>query len=264
MVEVKAYAKINLTLKILNKLPDGYHELRSVFQAVDLYDIISLSKERKGFYLTGSFVCPAKDNLVKKAKEALESFIGKELSCRIHLIKNIPVCAGLGGGSSDAASTLIGLNELYSLGLNLEQLVQIGSELGSDVPFFILNEGTALVEGVGDKINPVKRRLSRFYVLARPHKRLSTAEMYKLYDKKGKTFFELAQELCPGVKELYNHFNPAANECGMSGSGPTVFAGFDSYDKALRAVEGFGVEAFNGDFFICRPSMKTYEVIKDD
>lgn len=257
-ITIKTYAKINLSLEILNKLPNGYHEISSIFQAVDIYDMISVSKE-KDFYLTGSVICPTKENLVTKSKEALENIVGKELPCSINLIKNIPVCAGLGGGSSNAASTLIGLNKLYNLDLSLEQLTKVGSEVGSDVPFFIANNGTALVEGVGEKIKPVKRKLSKFYVLARPHKRLSTAEMYSLLDETGKTFFELAQEICPVIKDIYSHFHPKADECGMSGSGPTVFAGFDSYDKARKAVESFRV--FDGDFFICKPSMKTYEII---
>lgn len=256
-VEVKAYAKINLTFKILGKLSDGYHEIRSVFQAVDLYDLISIEE---GSGLTGSIICPVEENLVVKAKKALEDFVSEELPCRIHLVKNIPVCAGLGGGSSDAAAILVGLNKLYSLNLSLEQLVRIGSRLGSDVPFFVTNKGTALVEGKGEKIKPTKRKVSDFYVLARPHKRLSTAMMYSLFDKKGKTFFELAQELCPDVKKLYNHFYPKANECGLSGSGPTVFAGFGSYAEALKEMESFGVKSFDGDFFICKPSKKTYDI----
>lgn len=258
-INVKAYAKINLSLEILNKLPNGYHEISSVFQAVDLYDMISISKE-KSFYLTGSIICPVEENLITKSKEALENIMGEELPCRIHLIKSIPVCAGLGGGSSDAAATLIGLNKLYNLNLSLEQLLKIGSEVGSDVPFFIANNGTALVEGFGEKIKPVKRKLSKFYILARPHKRLSTSKMYSLFDETGKTFFELAQEICPVIKNLYSHFHPKADECGMSGSGPTVFAGFDSYGKTRKAVESFGV--FDGDFFVCKPSMKTYDIGK--
>ena len=261
MINIKAYAKINLNLKILDKLPNGYHKISSIFQAVDIYDNLSISKKQKGFCLTGSIVCPIEDNLITKSKKTLESFVEKELPCNIHLIKNIPVCAGLGGGSSDAAATLIGLNDIYSLNLSLKQLTGIGSKIGSDVPFFISNKGTALVEGTGEKIKQVKNKPSKFYILARPHKRVSTAKMYMMFDEKGKSFLELAQEICPVIEELYSYFDPIANECGMSGSGPTMFAGFNSYDKALRSIKGFGIEKFNGDFFICRPSEKTYTFI---
>lgn len=260
-VDIKAYAKINLTLDIAGKLPNGYHEIRSVFQAVDIYDYLSISEEKKGFCFTGSFICKSEDNLVAKSKKALESVVGEELPCRIHLMKNIPVCAGLGGGSSDAAAVIIGLDKLYSLKLSLEQLMSIGLKVGSDVPFFIANHGTALVEGVGEKIKNISRKVSKFYVLARPHKRLSTAKMYSLFDDTGKGFFEIAQELCPDLKKLYAHFS-SADEVGMSGSGPTMFAGFSSYDKAVKAVDGFGIECFNGDFFVCKPSRNTYEFIK--
>lgn len=260
MIDIKAYAKINLSLEVLNKLPTGYHEIKSIFQAIDIYDIISVDKTKKGFSLTGSIICEEKDNLITKSKKALEKFVEKELPCRIHLIKNIPVCAGLGGGSTDAAATIIGLNKVYELKLSLEQLIELGLKVGSDVPFFIANKGTALVEGTGEKIRPVKKKVSNFYVLARPHKRLSTTKMYSLLDETGKTFFEIAQQLCPEVKKAYGFFKNFSEECGMSGSGPTVFTGFNSYDKAVKVVESFGIEKFNGDFFICKPSKKTYEI----
>lgn len=260
-LQIKAFAKINLTLKILRKLSNGYHQIHSVFQAVCLYDTISIFKEKKGFYLTGSVVCPSKDNLITKAKKALENFIGRNLPCKIHLIKNIPISAGLGGGSSDAAATLIGLNKLFSLGLNLKQLAKVGFQIGSDVPFFLQGRSTALVEGIGERIKPIKRKISKVYVLARPHQRINTVEIYSLFDKRGKTFFELVREICPDVKRLYDYFLPISSECGMSGTGPTIFAGFDSYGKAIKSIENFGVEKFNGDFFICEPSDKTFEII---
>ena len=259
-MRIRAFAKINLNLKILNKLPNGYHEIYSIFQAVDIYDTISIFKEQKSFYLTGSIVCSLRENLISKAKRALELFVGRSLPCRIHLIKNIPVSAGLGGGSSDAAATLIGLNKLYELNLNLKQLVKIGLQVGSDVPFFISNMGTALVRGTGEEVELIRRKLSSFYVLARPHKRISTSEMYSLFDKHGKTFSELIQEICPDAKKIYSHFRSASNECGISGSGPTIFAGFNSYKEALERIEEFNFEKFKGDFFICKPSQKTYMI----
>ena len=259
-MRIKAFAKINLDFKILNKLPNGYHEIHSIFQAVDIYDAISIFKEQEGFRLTGSIVCPLRENLISKAIQALELFVDRNLPCKIHLIKNIPVSAGLGGGSSDAAATLIGLDRLYKLNLSLKQLVKIGLQIGSDVPFFISNMGTALVRGTGEKVESIRKKLSPFYVLARLHKRISTSEMYSLFDEHGKTFSELIQEICPDVKKIYSHFYPVSNECGISGSGPTIFAGFNSYNKALERIEEFGFEKFKGDFFICKPSQKTYSI----
>lgn len=260
-LEIKAYAKINLSFEILSKLSNGYHRIRSVFQAIDLYDVVSISKEEKEFCLTGSGICPTKENLITKAKKALEAFTKKDLPCRIHLTKNIPISAGLGGGSSNAAATLIGLNKLYELNLSLDELIKIGTKVGADVPFFISNIGTALVEGIGEKIKQEKKKYSNFYILAVPRKRIDTSEMYSLFDKKGKTFLDLAKEICSDIEELYSYFSSLSNEIGMSGSGPTVFAGFTSYHKALKAIEGFGAKRLKGDFFICRPCSKTYDIV---
>ncbi len=261
-VEIKAYAKINLNFTILRKLPNGYHEIKSIFQAINLYDTLVISKCHSRFNLTGSIICPLRSNLITKAKKTLEDYVQRELSCRIHLIKAIPIGAGLGGGSSDAAATIVGLNEIYRLNLSLEELKKIAIQVGCDVPFFVSNTGTALVKGVGEKINPIKKNFSKFFVLARPHKRIETAQVYRLYDKTGKNFFEIVQKLCPEIKKIYNYFSEITDKHGMSGSGPTVFAGFDSYYKAIRAIEDFSVEKFDGDLFVCKQTMRTYDIIK--
>jgi len=260
-LEIKAYAKINLSFEILSKLSNGYHKIRSVFQAIDLHDIISISKEEKEFYLVSPEICPTKENLITKAKKALEAFTKKDLPCRIHLTKNIPISAGLGGGSSNAAATLIGLNKLYRLNLSLNQLIKIGAKVGADVPFFISNIGTALVEGIGEKIKQEKKKYSNFYILAVPYKKISTSEMYSLFDKKGKTFLDLAKEICSDVEKLYSYFSSISNEFGMSGSGPTVFAGFRSYHKAKKAIEDLRLKRLKADFFICSPCSKTYDIV---
>jgi 4-diphosphocytidyl-2-C-methyl-D-erythritol kinase len=205
--------------------------------------------------------CPAKENLITKAREKLEDFIGKSIKCRVNLFKNIPESAGLGGGSSDAASALICFNKLYKLNLGLHQLCKIGMQVGKDVPFFIYNIGTALVKGTGEKIKVSNRKPSNFYVLAKPCESINTRTMYSLFDKKAKSFFELAQKICPSVKKLYSYFFSISKECGMTGTGPTIFAGFDSYEEALKAKNNFRDRRFKGDFYICRPSKKTYEII---
>lgn len=262
-IEIRAYAKINLFLEILDKLPDGYHKIHSIFQAIDLYDTLLISKTNKDFSLNTTVNCPAKENLITKAREKMENFTKRNLPCRIHLSKNIPESAGLGGGSSDAAATLIGLNNLFKLNLNLKQLSEIGSQVGKDVPFFIYNIGTALVEGTGEKIKVSNRKPSNFYVLAKPYQGINTSEIYSLFDQhnKSKSFFELAQKICPSVKKLYSYFSSISKESGMTGTGPTIFAGFDSYEEALKAKNNFKDKIFKGDFYICRPSEKTYEII---
>ncbi len=262
-IKIRAYAKINLFLEILDKLPNGYHKIHSIFQAIDLYDRLLISKTDKDFSLNSTVNCSIKNNLITKAREKLEDFTGKDIKCSIHLIKNIPESAGLGGGSSDAAATLIGLNNLFKLNLNLKQLSEIGSQVGKDVPFFIYNIGTALVEGTGEKTKASNRKPSNFYVLAKPYQGINTSEMYSLFDQhnRNKSFFELAQKICPSVKKIYSYFSSISKESGMTGTGPTIFAGFDSYEEALKAKNNFKDKMLKVDFYICRPSEKTYEII---
>ncbi|MCX6709427.1 MAG: 4-(cytidine 5'-diphospho)-2-C-methyl-D-erythritol kinase [Candidatus Woesearchaeota archaeon] len=261
-LEIKAFAKINLSFEIMGKLPSGNHEISSVFQSVGLFDYLKISKIREGYELSGSVLCNPEDNLATKAKQTLEYYVESELPCSIELTKSIPVSSGLGGGSSDAASVLIGLNELYKIGLSQEELLAISSEIGSDVPFFVRNSGTALVSGAGEKVSPADCSHFPYYVLARPHKRLSAKKMYELYDETGKSFFELANEMCPKIGELYVFFSTISKQCGMSGSGPTVFAGFENYKEAEKQVSDFGIEHFDGDFFICRALDRTYEIAR--
>lgn len=258
---IKSYAKINLEFKILDKLPNGYHNIYSIFQAVDIYDLITIEKIDKGFELSGAIVSSLEDNLIIKAKKSLEKFVGQKLPSKIHLIKSLPISAGLGGGSSNAAAILVGLNDLFDLGLNKSNLIDIGKELGADIPFFIAGYGTAEVEGIGEKIKPIERTLSTYYVLARPHKRINTKEMYQRHDETGKSFFEIAIEIWPDVEKMYNYLSGISKDAGMSGSGPTIFAGFNSFDDAKDAIEKFGVMEFNGDFFISRPISETYKIL---
>ena len=262
-IQIKAYAKINLTLEILDKLSNGYHKIRSIFQAIDLHDALLISKTEDGFCLIGSVDCSNEENLITKTWKRMTDFVKRDLSCKIHLSKNIPESAGLGGGSSDAAATLIGLNNLFELNLSTKQLSEIGVNIGKDVPFFIYNIGTALVNGMGEKIKISNRKPSNFYVLAKPDQGISTSEIYSLFDKygKSKSFFELVNRICPSITKLYSYFYPISKECAMSGTGPTIFAGFDSYKNALKAKDNFIDVTFKGDFYICKPSKKTYEIV---
>ncbi|MEA3273442.1 MAG: 2-C-methyl-D-erythritol 4-phosphate cytidylyltransferase [Patescibacteria group bacterium] len=258
-IEVKAYAKINLDFKILGKFSDGYHRIKSVFQAVDLYDSLTISKSKK-FRLTGSLVCATNLNLVTQAKNKLEKYTKRKLPCNIHLIKAIPVSSGLGGGSSDASAVIIGLNKLYDLGLSLKELAEVALEVGCDLPFFISNSGKALVTGKGEGIQFLDTKIPKVYILARPHKRVSTSQMYNDYDRTKKSFFKLVEEMCPVITETCHYFSKTANKCGLSGSGPTLFAEFDSYPQAIKAMDNFNIEKFDGDLFICQSVAKTYDL----
>lgn len=156
-LEIQAPAKINLFLHVIGRRQDGYHLLQSVFSLIDLSDHVRLCIRDDGQILRINPLdgIPPESDLVVRAARLLQKNTGARLGVEIDLNKNIPMGAGLGGGSSDAASTLIGLNFLWKTGLNRSELAQIGLELGADVPFFIYGQN-AFVEGVGEKITPVQ------------------------------------------------------------------------------------------------------------
>lgn len=257
-VLIQANSKINIDFKIVGKRPDNYHEIKSVFQSIDLADFVLIEKSKRD-QISGAMVCPDDQNIILKAKRLLEKSLNKKLPCQIHLQKSIPISAGLGGGSADAAATLVGLNLLYNLKLTKKELAEIGIKVGADLPFFFYG-GTCQVEGIGEKITPIKRSLPKLFLLFRPHKRLETKMMYELYDKTGKNFFTLAKELCPEIKKIENHFAKFKIKLKLSGSGPTVFGEINNYKLVKKIIENYS--DFNGDIFICRPENKAIKILK--
>jgi 4-diphosphocytidyl-2C-methyl-D-erythritol kinase len=256
---IQANAKINLSLKILGKLPNGYHKIDSIMQSIDLADFLHFEKSRKSQF-SGTHVCPLSKNLIIKAQRALERKTKRKLQVKIHLQKQIPISAGLGGGSADAAATLVALDKIYKLDLPIKKLSEIAMKIGADVPFF-LHGGTCKIQGIGEKIIPTKRKISHFYVVARPHKRIDTKMMYKLYDKTGKSFLELVKKNCPSVGKLYSYFKRfKPQELNLSGSGPSVFCGVRRYETAREITEG--LKNFDGDIFICHSQNKSLKIIK--
>ena len=149
-----APAKINWTLEVLGKRDDGYHEIRSVMQTIDLCDELQTELAVESIYETMDGEALASDDLIVRAARALEERVGRELPARIRVDKRIPVASGLGGGSSDAAAVLRLLNGLHGLGISQEEMASIGATVGSDVPFFVYG-GTALVEGRGERVTPI-------------------------------------------------------------------------------------------------------------
>jgi 4-diphosphocytidyl-2-C-methyl-D-erythritol kinase len=251
-VVVRAPAKINLFLEVLAKRADGYHEIATLMVAVNLFDIleirqlpganIDLSCDRPGLS-TGD------DNLVQKAAQALSRTTGFQGGAAIHLEKRIPMAAGLGGGSSDAAAALMGLNELWNLGLSTTDLSSIGSRLGSDVPFFV-SAHAAWCTGRGDNVRPVPAGKEIWLVLVCPATGCSTAEVYRRVriparPEDGSAMVQALQsgDVQDMGKRLHNRLEEAAsavtteiafwkhrlaslNPAGtlMTGSGSTVFA----------------------------------------
>ena len=251
-MDIKSYAKINLSLKILGTLDDGYHELDMINLPLELHDVIEISK----IYSNDTYITcddfrlmSAKANLCKKATDALRKACGFKENFLIHIHKEIPFAAGLGGGSSNAAAVLIALNKMLKLNLSDEQLCDIGLTIGADVPFFIHNIPSR-VGGIGEKNEPIKL-LKPFYVLiVKPEEGLSTKEVYSNY--KGESIridtegvikgLETADEnliarsigndlmppavyLLPKVGEIYSSLvKDGFKIVSMSGSGSSLFA----------------------------------------
>ncbi len=254
---IQANAKININLEILNKRDDGYHNINSIFQSVNLSDFLLIEKNKN--YLSGAIICSDSDNIIIKTQRLLEKRVNKKLPCQIHLQKTIPISAGLGGGSSNAAAVLVGLNLLYNLKLTKKELSQIGIEIGADVPFFI-HGGTCQVSGKGEIIKKIKIKLPKFFILFRPHKRIETKMMFQLHEKTGKDFLTICKEVCPEIKTLTKYFNKFNLKLNLSGSGPTVFCETNSYQLAKKVSENY--PSFNGDIFICHPQKEAIKIIK--
>jgi len=182
-----AYAKINLFLDVLGKRDDGYHEVEMVMQTISLHDLLDFTlveqsvAERRGniiLTVTGADLPVDENNLVIRAAKLLQDYTGCHLGARISLQKNIPIAAGLGGGSADAAAALLGLNRLWQLSLTVAELQVLASKIGSDVPFCIKG-GTVLAKGRGEKLTVLDPAPLMGLVLVKPSYGISTAQVYK-------------------------------------------------------------------------------------
>lgn len=268
-MEEKACAKLNLTLDILGKRPDGYHELRMVMQSVALCDPLTVeigTGDAIQVSTNRAYLPNDQRNLAFSAALRFMEATGMELDgASIHIHKVIPVCAGLAGGSSDAAAVLRGLNHLTGAGLSTQRLAQIGERVGSDVPFCVYG-GTALVEGRGERITPLASLPSCLVVLCKPDFPIPTPELFaqissvrlrRRPDTAGLTAALAGEDLAGVARRLYNVFEDVltgrkaaeiaeiknlllsngALGASMSGSGPTVFGLFDRVDTARMAYE---------------------------
>jgi 4-diphosphocytidyl-2-C-methyl-D-erythritol kinase len=262
MLTLKAFAKVNLVLEVLARRDDGYHEIASIMQTVSLCDVLTLepaSRIKLNFSLPG---LPDHENIILKAAEALAKFAGCSKGVVIGLEKNIPMGSGLGGGSSDAAAVLRGLNRLWQLDLTKGQLSAIGAGIGSDVPFFIYG-GTCLAEGRGERVTPLLGLKQTWFVLLRPDLAVSpakTASLYRLIEpghytsgglsagmreqfeavgerKHGtiyNVFEKVAADAFPGLGKYMQEFSRAgAPEVHLAGSGPVLFTML--YDERLAS-----------------------------
>ncbi|TYR78317.1 4-(cytidine 5'-diphospho)-2-C-methyl-D-erythritol kinase [Priestia megaterium] len=261
---VKAPAKINLSLDVLHKRSDGYHEVKMVMTTIDLADRIELSEREDGrivIYSHNRFVPDDQRNLAYQAAQLLKQRYHVTKGVNILIDKHIPVAAGLAGGSSDAAATLRGLNELWKLGLSLDTLAEIGAEIGSDVSFCVYG-GTALATGRGEVIEHIEAPPNCWVILAKPEIGVSTADVYKNLNLQnlthpdvdrmihaintgdyngmcrlvGNVLEAVTLQMHPEValiKEQMKRFG--ADAVLMSGSGPTVF-GLVQHDSRMHRI----------------------------
>ncbi|HHT9160162.1 MAG TPA: 4-(cytidine 5'-diphospho)-2-C-methyl-D-erythritol kinase [Candidatus Brocadiaceae bacterium] len=179
-IKIAAPAKINLFLEILGKRQDGYHEIETVMQEVSLFDYIYMENYDKNVVFTCSNpkLSAGEDNLVVKAVRLLQNESKTYRGVKIHLDKRIPIGAGLGGGSSDAVATLVGLNKLWRIGYDEKQLMSLAGKLGSDTPFFVVGN-TAICKGRGEIVTPYPINVSYNYIIIYPRFEVNTAMVYK-------------------------------------------------------------------------------------
>lgn len=240
--DVSAPAKLNLFLHITGRRPDGYHLLQSVFMLIDWCDTLHFDLRHDGQISREDLLTPLPaDDLVLRAARALKANSGCPFGAHIGIEKRVPAQAGMGGGSSDAASTLLALNRLWRLHYPLEKLVEIGLALGADVPFFLGGQN-AWVEGIGESLTPVQLPKRRF-VVAKPDQGLDTKLIFLDPDLKrdsehaiisgfaadikdfGRNDLQaVAQRLCPGVNQALKWLSSHGFSARMTGSGSAVFA----------------------------------------
>ncbi|CAN7164338.1 4-(cytidine 5'-diphospho)-2-C-methyl-D-erythritol kinase [Paenibacillus sp. LjRoot153] len=264
----KAPAKINLSLDVLHKRPDGYHEVEMVMTMVDLADRIEMQEMARDTIIISSqagYIPLDEKNLAFQAARLIKDRYDVKQGVYIHLDKRIPVAAGLAGGSSDAAATLRGLNRLWNLNIPNEELQVLGAELGSDVPFCVTG-GTALATGRGEKLEHITAPPQCWVVLAKPPINVSTSEIYgklnareikhhpstagvlsairdkqfdRLCDNLGNVLEEVTLDLYPEVRHLKECMQRlGADGVLMSGSGPTVFGLVSKEAKVPRIYNG--------------------------
>lgn len=262
---VKALAKINLGLDVLRRREDGYHEVKMVMQTIHLYDQLHLKKIESGIYLETNlgFLPVDESNLAYRAARLMKEKYQIEEGIDIRLNKRIPVAAGMAGGSTDAAGVLYGINELFNLGIKRKELMELGVQIGADVPYCIMR-GTALAEGIGEKLTSLPPMVKCPVVIAKPQVSVSTKYVYEnlkldehtqhpdidaliqnirtkdlpaIACSMGNLLETVTAKKYPEIekiKELMRE-NGALNAM-MSGSGPTVFGLFDELETAKMAA----------------------------
>jgi 4-diphosphocytidyl-2-C-methyl-D-erythritol kinase len=267
-IRIEAPAKINLTLDVLRKRPDGYHDMSMVMQTIQLCDILHLEEIHEGIqvFCSDPRIPCDRSNLVYKAAETLMKHGGLQKGIRIHIEKHIPLEAGLAGGSADAAAVLKGLATMWGLPDNLEEWMALGNTIGADVPFCLMG-GTALAEGTGNVLTPLTSLPHYHVVLVKPGFGISTGKAFSTLDLNGlgprpdnekmrealqtadraaieaglvNVFEQGAFKEHPVLKDIKKQLlEQGAQASLMSGSGPTMYGLFRSKERAMEAHEHF-------------------------
>jgi len=263
---VKAYAKINISLDIVGKREDGYHLLRMIMQTINLYDLININKISNGIELSCDkpYVPTDCKNIAYKAAQLFMDTYNIKSGISIEINKNIPVAAGLAGGSTDAAAVLRAMRSIFNIDADDKELIELGLKLGADVPYCIVG-GTALCEGIGEQITTLELFKDKILVLVKPNFGVSTKEVYKNFDmekvfkhpdtealmeamrkndlefvsKNMKNLLENVTlkkySILKNIKDLI--IRDGALGAMMSGSGPSIFGFFDDSIKAQQCFE---------------------------
>lgn len=279
---VKAHAKINLGLDVVRRLPDGYHQVKMVMQSVGLRDELTFEEAGSGITITADTaeLPTGEDNLIHKAARLMLDKYGISSGLRVHLRKNIPIAAGMAGGSTDAAAVMKGINHIFHLGLTPAQLMEDGLSIGADVPYCILG-GTALAEGIGENLTPLPPMPPCHILIDKPDISVSTKYVYTHLDAQGirnhpdidgmteairagslpgitermenvlETVTVPAHPVIDTIKQQMMRLGAAGSL--MSGSGPTVFGIFRDMAQAQTALERLLRENPSHQVFLTTP-----------
>ena len=281
-LQLKAYGKINLGLDVIRKRPDGYHDLDMIMQMVDVYDDIIIEKkagEEIVVKADAAVLSNGKDNLAYMAAKMLFDEFGIKSGVEITIHKRIPIAGGMAGGSSDCATTLIGINEMFNLGLSKQQLMERGVKLGADVPYCVLG-GTAIARGIGEVLPPLPTPPQCHVIIAKPPISVSTAYVYghirpdeitkrpdieqmtlaikeqdlnKLSDLLYNVMEEVTVSEYPVIEKLKSiMLEKGALNSIMSGSGPTVFGLFDDREKAQAAMKALDSKELTEQLYLTK------------
>lgn len=269
-MNIKAYAKLNLTLDITGKREDGYHVLSSIMQEVSLCDDISiLVKNGKGQNeikikcLNSDIPCGEENTCYKAVKFFFERYGIENKLVKINIKKGIPDKAGMGGGSADAAAVIKALNKMLGIEAPDEDLEAVAIKVGADVPFFIKG-GLQKADGIGEKLTPLKSNRTPYFVVAMPHKAASTKEVYDAFDGieepvmagtekflnalefninpyeyMSNSLTDAAMKVVPEIKSLIELLSQTSQNVCMTGSGSAVFAVYGSYSQAFEVVQKY-------------------------